>query len=77
MIKHQINNESDDFSRGSRSAHDAINPELPKPMLKVQGKPLIEHHIERLKRAGITDFVMALRGKAIKFVITLASNTQS
>lgn len=37
-----------------------LTAELPKPMLKVQGKPLIEHHIERLKRAGITDFVINL-----------------
>ena len=37
-----------------------LTAELPKPMLKVQGKPLIEHHIERLKTAGITDFIINL-----------------
>jgi MurNAc alpha-1-phosphate uridylyltransferase len=25
---------------------------LPKPLLKVQGKPLIEYHLEALKRSG-------------------------
>ena len=31
-----------------------LTAELPKPMLCVAGKPLIEHHIMRLKAAGIT-----------------------
>lgn len=30
----------------------------PKPLLKVNGKPLIEYHIENLIRAGITDIVI-------------------
>ncbi|QOL26646.1 nucleotidyltransferase family protein [Thalassotalea sp. LPB0316] len=30
----------------------------PKPMLKVNGKPLLEHHIIQLKNAGITDIVI-------------------
>jgi len=30
----------------------------PKPMLKVAGKPLIEHHIIKLAKAGITDIVI-------------------
>ncbi|USD27902.1 nucleotidyltransferase family protein [Pseudoalteromonas sp. SCSIO 43201] len=40
----------------------------PKPMLKVAGKPLIEHHIERLKLAGITEVVinLAWHGEVIK-----------
>lgn len=33
---------------------------LPKPMLKVAGKSLIEHHIVALQRAGITDIVINL-----------------
>ena len=37
-----------------------LTAELPKPMLKVNGKPLIEYHIERLKVAGITDIVVNL-----------------
>ena len=30
----------------------------PKPLLQVRGKPLIEHHIERLRDAGVTDVVV-------------------
>lgn len=30
----------------------------PKPMLEVSGKPLLLHHIEQLKTAGITDIVI-------------------
>ncbi|WP_462153900.1 N-acetylmuramate alpha-1-phosphate uridylyltransferase MurU [Pseudoalteromonas piscicida] len=40
----------------------------PKPMLNVAGKPLLEHHIERLKAAGICDIVinLAWQGQVIK-----------
>ncbi|MEV3836028.1 N-acetylmuramate alpha-1-phosphate uridylyltransferase MurU [Aeromonas allosaccharophila] len=31
---------------------------LPKPLLAVGGKPLIVHHIEKLKSAGVTDLVI-------------------
>ena len=37
-----------------------LTNECPKPMLKVKGKPLLEHHIDNLKRAGITEFVINL-----------------
>lgn len=30
----------------------------PKPLLKIHGKPLIQHHIERLARAGICELVI-------------------
>ncbi|MEJ6475251.1 N-acetylmuramate alpha-1-phosphate uridylyltransferase MurU [Pseudoalteromonas piscicida] len=45
-----------------------LTAKQPKPMLKVAGKPLIEHHIERLKVAGITDIVinLAWQGQVIK-----------
>jgi len=41
---------------------------MPKPMLKVQNKPLIEHHVNNLKAAGITDIVinLAWHGDKIK-----------
>jgi MurNAc alpha-1-phosphate uridylyltransferase len=32
----------------------------PKPMIPVAGKPLIEHHLARLRNAGITDIVVNL-----------------
>tara|TARA_B110000503_G_scaffold58878_1_gene94093 strand:- start:3335 stop:4009 length:675 start_codon:yes stop_codon:yes gene_type:complete len=31
---------------------------IPKPMLKVAGKPLLEYHLERLSHAGITEIVI-------------------
>ncbi len=35
-----------------------LTDSLPKPMLPVAGKPLLEHHIERLVASGITDIVI-------------------
>lgn len=32
----------------------------PKPMLKINGKPLLEHHINNLRQAGVTDIVINL-----------------
>ena len=37
-----------------------LTQHMPKPMLKVAEKPLIEHHINNLKAAGITDIVINL-----------------
>ena len=31
---------------------------MPKPLLPVRGKPLLVHHIERLRDAGFFDFVV-------------------
>ena len=41
---------------------------LPKPMIAVAGKPLIQHHIENLRGAGVHDFVINLgwRGEKIR-----------
>lgn len=35
-----------------------LTDSLPKPLLAVGGKPLIVHHIEKLKRAGISELVI-------------------
>ncbi|MGL4785092.1 MAG: N-acetylmuramate alpha-1-phosphate uridylyltransferase MurU [Aeromonas hydrophila] len=35
-----------------------LTDSLPKPLLAVGGKPLIVHHIEKLKDAGVTDLVI-------------------
>ncbi len=35
-----------------------LSANKPKPMFKIVGKPLIEHVIERMKTAGLTDFVV-------------------
>jgi len=37
-----------------------LTEKLPKPMLKVHGKPLLAYHIARLKAAGIIDIVINL-----------------
>ncbi|MGO2274400.1 N-acetylmuramate alpha-1-phosphate uridylyltransferase MurU [Pseudoalteromonas nigrifaciens] len=45
-----------------------LTKNMPKPMLAVAGKPLIEHHIVNLKAAGITEIVinLAWQGDKIK-----------
>ncbi|MBQ4832883.1 nucleotidyltransferase family protein [Pseudoalteromonas sp. MMG010] len=45
-----------------------LTKEMPKPMLKVAGKPLLEHHIINLKAAGIEQIVinLAWQGDKIK-----------
>lgn len=45
-----------------------LTKEYPKPMLKVLGKPLIEHHICALKQAGITNIVINLAWQGSKIV---------
>ncbi len=44
--------------RGTRMG--AITEDLPKPMLPVQGRPLLEHIVERLGRAGIERFLIVV-----------------
>ena len=38
----------------------SIVKDIPKPMIKVNGKPILEHNIELLKRYGITDIYINL-----------------
>ena len=38
----------------------SVTGELPKPMVKLAGKPVLEHILDLLKRNGITDACMAL-----------------
>ena len=37
---------------------------VPKPMIPIEGKPLLEHQLEWLKRAGIREALMCLGYKA-------------
>lgn len=46
------------LSAGRGERMRPLTDNCPKPMLKVNGLPLIEHHINRLKKAGITDIVI-------------------
>jgi UDP-N-acetylglucosamine diphosphorylase / glucose-1-phosphate thymidylyltransferase / UDP-N-acetylgalactosamine diphosphorylase / glucosamine-1-phosphate N-acetyltransferase / galactosamine-1-phosphate N-acetyltransferase len=42
--------------RGTRMRE--LTQELPKPMLEVRGKPVLQHIIEGLRNAGLTDFLV-------------------
>ena len=37
-----------------------LTQELPKPMLQVQGKPVLQHIVEGLRGAGLTDFLIVV-----------------
>jgi N-acetyl-alpha-D-muramate 1-phosphate uridylyltransferase len=52
--------------RGQRMG--ALTSEIPKPLIKVHGKPLIEYQIERLKAVGIEHIVVntAYKGEQIE-----------
>ena len=52
--------------RGKRMG--SITEEVPKPMLPIHGKPMLEHIIERLSQAGVKKFlvVVGYRGDMIK-----------
>lgn len=44
--------------RGTRMRE--LTQELPKPMLQVRGKPVLQHIIEGLRAAGLTDFIIVV-----------------
>ena len=44
--------------KGTRIA--SVNAEIPKPMLEVCGKPILEHQIEVLKRQKLTDIILVI-----------------
>jgi dTDP-glucose pyrophosphorylase len=44
--------------RGTRMRE--LTQELPKPMLQVRGKPVLQHIIEGLRDAGLTDFLVVV-----------------
>ncbi|MGL5948273.1 MAG: N-acetylmuramate alpha-1-phosphate uridylyltransferase MurU [Aeromonas sp.] len=48
---------------------------LPKPLLPVGGKPLIVHHLEKLKAAGITQVVINHAWLGEKLVVALGDGT--
>ncbi|KAE9635259.1 N-acetylmuramate alpha-1-phosphate uridylyltransferase MurU [Aeromonas veronii] len=48
---------------------------LPKPLLAVGGKPLIVHHIEKLKEAGVTELVINHAWLGHKLVESLGDGT--
>lgn len=44
--------------KGTRVA--SVNSEIPKPMLPIAGKPVLEHQIECLRRQGITEIILII-----------------
>lgn len=57
--------------RGKRMA--PLTDALPKPLLNVAGKPLIQHHIERLRDSGITELVINAAYRADQLVAALGN----
>ena len=63
-----------------------LTNELPKPMLEVRGKPILQHIVEGLRDAGVTDFciivgykadvVRAYFGDGTKFGVKITYGTQ-
>ena len=41
-----------------------LTAELPKPMLQVRGKPVLQHIVEGLRETGVTDFLMVVGWRA-------------
>lgn len=52
--------------RGTRMRE--LTSDLPKPMLRVQGKPILQHIIEGMRSAGIADVLLIVgwRGKVVR-----------
>ncbi|MDO6427081.1 nucleotidyltransferase family protein [Thalassotalea sp. 1_MG-2023] len=53
-----------------------LTDSLPKPMLSVAGKPLIVHHIEKLRQAGFREFVINTAWLGDKIVACLKDGRQ-
>mgnify|MGYP001097535347 FL=1 len=44
--------------KGTRIA--SVASDIPKPMIKVCGKPILEHQIDNLKACGLTDIILVI-----------------
>ena len=53
-----------------------LTDQCPKPLLPVNGKPLIVYHIEALKRAGIDDIVINISWLAQSIIDALGDGSQ-
>jgi UDP-N-acetylglucosamine diphosphorylase / glucose-1-phosphate thymidylyltransferase / UDP-N-acetylgalactosamine diphosphorylase / glucosamine-1-phosphate N-acetyltransferase / galactosamine-1-phosphate N-acetyltransferase len=52
------------LAAGKGTRMKELTNELPKPMLEVQGKPILQHILEGLRGAGVTDFCLIVGYKA-------------
>ena len=52
--------------KGTRIA--SIANDIPKPMIRIGGKPILEHQIENLKACGLTDITLVIGhlGEAVR-----------
>jgi N-acetyl-alpha-D-muramate 1-phosphate uridylyltransferase len=53
-----------------------LTDDMPKPLLPVGGKPLIQYHIENLAAAGIRDIVINLAWQGAKIPATLGDGSR-
>ena len=44
--------------RGTRIT--SVSSDIPKPMIEIDGKPVLEHEIECLRRQGFTDIILTV-----------------
>ena len=45
---------------GKGTRISSVASDIPKPMIKIAGKPVLEHEIECLRRQGITDIILTV-----------------
>jgi MurNAc alpha-1-phosphate uridylyltransferase len=67
------------FAAGRGERLKPLTDHTPKPLLKVQGKPLIQYHIEALLKTGITDLVINvswLKDQIIDFINQLCEQPE-
>lgn len=67
------------FAAGRGERLKPLTDHTPKPLVVVQGKPLIQHHIESLMQAGITELVINiswLKQQIIDFVEQLTQKPE-
>jgi len=74
------------LAAGKGTRMKELTNELPKPMLEVRGKPILQHIVEGLRDAGVTDFciivgykadvVRAYFGDGTKFGVKITYGTQ-
>ena len=43
---------------GKGTRLSSVTRDIPKPMVQIDGKPLLEHQIDNLKECGITDIIL-------------------
>ena len=55
--------------RGTRIA--SVANDVPKPMINICGKPILEHQIDNLKACGLTDIILVIWVKRLKTILEM------